>query len=222
MMPQSPNPLAPREMTSLAPVELPSDRTKKRLDQLRTSLHSDKLWNVEELCSLAWKGAEDLSGESYRSFLKALKFLSIDEINSTNSRKQTALYCACRQGHVAFVKALLGVPGIDVDKGDLSKQSTPLHVAAWAGHSDIVAMLMWMGADTEIRNFFKLTAKEEAQGDAIYVFPLLYEEGLVGILKNYPEVLELGAPDYLYGKSLIEGTVLFEITNYFLFSFFGK
>jgi len=126
---------------------------------------------VEDLCTAAWNGGD------IESFKNLLNLLSVDEINSTNSRGQTALYCASRKGSVEYVEALLNVPGVDVNKGD-AKKSTPLHVASWEEHALVSAMLVWMGADPDIKNFYKLSPKAEARGDAIYIYPILASDGL--------------------------------------------
>lgn len=63
-----------------------------------------------------------------------LNTLPVSAINSPNSRKQTALYCAARNGHVAFVDALLKVPGIDAHQGEVTRGSTPLHGTFFNSH----------------------------------------------------------------------------------------
>lgn len=114
------------------------------------NLVCDKVYTVEDLCKAAWDGGD------IDQFKQMLNFLSVDEINKTNSRGQTALvrftttsitvvtslalfnqplilitnwlkYCAARKGFVDYVEALLSVPGIDVNKGEVAKKSTPLH-----------------------------------------------------------------------------------------------
>lgn len=88
---------------------------------------------IEELCNNAWNGGD------IQDFQVLLSDMSIDAINSTNSRGQTALvptfsfrfspcqYCACRQGRQAHVETLLQIRGIDINKGETVKQGTPLH-----------------------------------------------------------------------------------------------
>jgi hypothetical protein len=79
---------------------------------------------------------------------------------------------------VAFVEALLLFPGINLNKGETAKGSTPLHgiyflgnskkiVACWSEKPDIAARLVWMGADHLCQNIYKLTPKDEARGDVI-------------------------------------------------------
>lgn len=42
---------------------------------------------------------------------------------------------------------------------------TRVLVASWEQHVLVSAMLVWMGADPEIKNFYKLSPKDEARGD---------------------------------------------------------
>lgn len=114
------------------------ERYMRAINQQRHRLLSrivcDDSYTVEDLCKAAWDGGD------IEKFKKILKFLSVDEINKTNSRGQTALvclvissvvnssqYCAARKGFVDYVEALLNVPGIDVNRGEVAKKSTPLH-----------------------------------------------------------------------------------------------
>eukprot|EP01127_Copromyxa_protea_P010368 TRINITY_DN2523_c0_g3_i1.p1 TRINITY_DN2523_c0_g3~~TRINITY_DN2523_c0_g3_i1.p1 ORF type:complete len:958 (-),score=203.98 TRINITY_DN2523_c0_g3_i1:27-2900(-) len=163
-----------------------------------TGLVMQNTYTVDDLCSAAWNGGD------IEKFQEILSFLSVDEINKTNSRGQTALYCAARQGYVDYVVALLNVPGIDLNKGEVSKKSTPLHVAGWEQHVLIVAMLLWMGADSDIKNAFKLSPKDEARGEAIFIYPILQAEGLPGIAKKMPDVLSLTPSDSTWGKMSLQ------------------
>ncbi len=52
-----------------------------------TDLLCEEVFTVEDLCGAAWEGG-DIS-----RFRRMLNFLSVEEINKTNSRGQTALVC---------------------------------------------------------------------------------------------------------------------------------
>lgn len=49
------------------------------------------------------------------------------DVNMPNSRGQTALYCACRQGYVEIVLELLKAPNINVNVQVTEHGGTPLH-----------------------------------------------------------------------------------------------
>eukprot|EP01126_Amoeba_proteus_P059895 TRINITY_DN7874_c0_g1_i7.p1 TRINITY_DN7874_c0_g1~~TRINITY_DN7874_c0_g1_i7.p1 ORF type:complete len:405 (-),score=82.66 TRINITY_DN7874_c0_g1_i7:760-1974(-) len=141
---------------------------------------------VEELTKLAWEAS------NHDRFSELLQICSLETLNGYNSRGQTALYCACRAGNLTSVVAMLSVPGIDVNKGENIRQSTPLHAAAWNEQEVITAMLLWMGADPCKLNHFKLSAKDEARGGPLFrVFPLVESEGISALTKAYPQLLQL-------------------------------
>ena len=61
---------------------------------------------IQELSRLAWEGSD------LPTFMSILQKLDPILINHQNTRGQTILYCAARNGHVAFVHELLKVqPG---------------------------------------------------------------------------------------------------------------
>eukprot|EP01125_Pyxidicula_operculata_P012900 TRINITY_DN424_c1_g4_i1.p1 TRINITY_DN424_c1_g4~~TRINITY_DN424_c1_g4_i1.p1 ORF type:complete len:1651 (-),score=500.85 TRINITY_DN424_c1_g4_i1:164-5116(-) len=99
-------------------------------------------------------------------------------INGTNSRKQSPLYCAARQGHIEIVKLLLCVPGINPNQQE-SHGSTPLHVASFTPYPNILSVLLTFGCDTNVKNFLDagLTAHNEARGESLNVWKLFFKGG---------------------------------------------
>lgn len=76
---------------------------------------------VEDFCDAAWKG-------DYQLIQRMLEHpLIADFINCPNSRGQSALYCACRRGHVQIVLYLLRSDILILDHQVESTGNTPLH-----------------------------------------------------------------------------------------------
>lgn len=69
-----------------------------------------------------------------------------NNINDFNDKGQTALYCACRQGHYEVVKLLLKNKKIQVNLKMPSHGGTALHAAAYQGHGAITAILLYSDA----------------------------------------------------------------------------
>ena len=67
---------------------------------------------------------------------------------------QPLLYQACRDGDAATVKRLLTAGGIAINAIDPDTRLTPLMLAAWHGHDDVVFMLTKAGqsADVQLQN----------------------------------------------------------------------
>lgn len=75
---------------------------------------------VQTLCDKAFAGT-DLQG-----FKQFLGLLTPQQINGKNGRGQTALYCASRENHIEFARALIQ-EGADVNLPITGLNSTPLH-----------------------------------------------------------------------------------------------
>ena len=72
-------------------------------------------------------------------------------------------YCACRDGDVDRVKALLStLSTAEIDQME-PNGSTALHAAAFYGHIDIVRLLLRKGACPTQKNKYDATAEEEAK-----------------------------------------------------------
>lgn len=111
--------------------------------------------------------------------LKAGAMIKLDEvlsiINVPNDDGETALYCACDNGHSAIVLQLLKVKSIDTQIGSMRTGLTPLHgiaifvfftltrsVACANKHAECVAMLLVCGADTRATDRSGLTPRDLA------------------------------------------------------------
>eukprot|EP01127_Copromyxa_protea_P018585 TRINITY_DN5877_c0_g1_i1.p1 TRINITY_DN5877_c0_g1~~TRINITY_DN5877_c0_g1_i1.p1 ORF type:complete len:288 (+),score=38.27 TRINITY_DN5877_c0_g1_i1:960-1823(+) len=170
----------------------------QRIQTIGSNFNVDQ---IEDLCARAW------SGSDIQAFRALLSDMSIEAINHTNTRGQTALYCACRGGHVAHVETLLQIPGIDFNKGDTKSQNTPLHAAGWGSYVPIAAMLLWMGADINKSNSHNLSPREEAQAQICSVYITLNKQGVKGLAKQYPQVLNLRS-EYAESMRRIRGGIV--------------
>ena len=93
---------------------------------------------------------------------RALDFLirlNKDLVKDKDERARTLLYIASRSGFHDLCELLLE-KGASINEVQ-STGSTPLHGAAYYGHTKIVELLLHHGAKTEIKNQFKNTALEE-------------------------------------------------------------
>uniref|UniRef100_A0A6B2L6D6 NAD(P)(+)--arginine ADP-ribosyltransferase n=1 Tax=Arcella intermedia TaxID=1963864 RepID=A0A6B2L6D6_9EUKA len=82
------------------------------------------------------------------------------------------LYSACRSGHLPIVKEL--VEGCAHINSQHSKSgSTPLHVAAYFGYTDIVEYLLSQGANPEVKNKMGLLAESEVPANRPAMLKLL-------------------------------------------------
>ena len=64
------------------------------------------------------------------------------QLNQTDRYGLTALHHAARSGDAAMAKALLAVPGIDVNAEGDAKRWTPLMAAAFEGHTAVGKLLL--------------------------------------------------------------------------------
>ncbi|XP_046578028.1 LOW QUALITY PROTEIN: uncharacterized protein LOC124285806 [Haliotis rubra] len=79
-------------------------------------------------------GERDGDGEGITQHMAA-------RINKTNTKGETALHLACMKNHIAKLKQLLAVPGVDVNAPDHAGW-TPLHEACNKGHVECVDLLL--------------------------------------------------------------------------------
>ena len=64
------------------------------------------------------------------------------EVNAKDSRKETALYYACRGGNVVILSKLLAVPGILVNERNYYNHGwSPIMEAVFRGKPDVVRMM---------------------------------------------------------------------------------
>lgn len=68
-----------------------------------------------------------------------------------NQNQQKQIIKAAKAGDVAAVRALLEADGSLVGARD-TDASTPLHCAAWKGHTEVAALLLDFGADVNAKN----------------------------------------------------------------------
>lgn len=73
------------------------------------------------------------------------------EVNAKNSHHDSVLMLACRGGNAPLVEFLLDQRADLSVKSDLESE-TPLMIAAWFGHLDVVHVLLAKGADVNSRN----------------------------------------------------------------------
>ena len=93
---------------------------------------------------------------------RALNFLirlSKDAVKDKDERARTLLYIASRSGFYDMCELLLE-KGAYINEVQ-STGSTPLHGAAYYGHTEIVELLLQHGAKNDIKNQFKNTALDE-------------------------------------------------------------
>ncbi|CAF4734403.1 unnamed protein product [Rotaria sp. Silwood2] len=87
----------------------------------------------------------------------------------------TDFYSACRIGDISMVKRLLKtLPISEINRK--TNGSTPLHVACYRGHTDIVRLLLQLdGIDISTKNDYECVAYEEAANNEIkWLFEELY------------------------------------------------
>jgi ankyrin repeat protein len=71
--------------------------------------------------------------------------------NTQNNDLQKQIIKAAKAGDAAAVRTLLETDASLVNAEDMD-ESTPLHCAAWKGHTEVVAVLLEFGADVHARN----------------------------------------------------------------------
>jgi ankyrin repeat protein len=76
------------------------------------------------------------------------------------AQRQTLLHCACKKGYFDMVRWLVVEHSANVDLVDFNGNS-PLHLAVYGGHLDIVEYLLNRGCNPHFRNRWGTTAEEE-------------------------------------------------------------
>ena len=100
----------------------------------------------------------------------------------------TALHQAARDDALAAARCLIEA-GARVDGVEIRYRCTPLHVAAWLGHVDLVLALLEAGADAMARNEFHESCVDLAKGSALICFGC---QGLVALIaREGPEAVEV-------------------------------
>lgn len=144
---------------------------------------------VSELTNAIWDGEMEHSKILLQNpHMKRL-------INVPNDRGQTALFCAARQGHADLVLALFAVPGLDINAQSVDHGSTPLHAASYNCFENIVAILIYRGANINVKNKMGLTAKAEARGAAIEVYQNFQQLTKQQLEQKYPLIKNVTAAD---------------------------
>lgn len=111
---------------------------------------------TEYLCNECWNGNLD-------AVIALLPQLSPLGVNGFNSRGQTALYLASRQGNAPIVLALLNFDGFDSLNTQMTGHgSTAAHAACSFGHAAVLALLLTARTSLAIVNSLGLTARQEA------------------------------------------------------------
>eukprot|EP01125_Pyxidicula_operculata_P002417 TRINITY_DN1228_c1_g3_i2.p1 TRINITY_DN1228_c1_g3~~TRINITY_DN1228_c1_g3_i2.p1 ORF type:complete len:932 (-),score=264.33 TRINITY_DN1228_c1_g3_i2:90-2885(-) len=137
---------------------------------------------AEEFCKACFTGDLQLVNKTVDSGK-----VTPAQINCRNSRGQTAIYCAARNGHEEIVKRLLEIDGIDVNLQE-KHGSTPLHAASFGPFPRILSLLLSYGCDVNIRNYMNeldnegshvqgFTAREESKGECKSVWKIFAEGG---------------------------------------------
>lgn len=74
---------------------------------------------------------------------------------------------------------------------DLSLLVINVSAASYGDRPVCVALLISAGADCNLRNSHGLSPKQEARGAALDVYMIYQNQGLPGLMKAYPIVLQL-------------------------------
>ena len=81
-------------------------------------------------------------GRSHEEVVDLLLVQPGIEVNAKDSRKETALYYACRGGNVVILSKLLAVPGILVNERNYYNHGwSPIMEAVFQGKPDVVRMM---------------------------------------------------------------------------------
>eukprot|EP01127_Copromyxa_protea_P012211 TRINITY_DN3157_c0_g2_i2.p1 TRINITY_DN3157_c0_g2~~TRINITY_DN3157_c0_g2_i2.p1 ORF type:complete len:1021 (+),score=177.01 TRINITY_DN3157_c0_g2_i2:24-3065(+) len=137
-------------------------------------------------------GNKDLVAAAWHGDLESVrKLLSPENVNKPNARGQSALFCACRQGHSNVVLEILNFPGVNIDYQVPEHGGTALHAAVFVAHQEIIALLLAKGVNEEVANKVGITARQEAGEKPKQIFKLFDEEGVQGLTKQFPILSQL-------------------------------
>ena len=81
--------------------------------------------------------------EGHSKVVQLLLTIKEIQINQALNDGRTPLWQACLNGHLEVVQVLLTKEGIDTNKD--WKETTPLAIAKWKGHTEIVNLLQQHG-----------------------------------------------------------------------------
>ncbi|CAL1531971.1 unnamed protein product [Lymnaea stagnalis] len=123
---------------------------------LNPSVHQ----TLDELAFEKGIWASALAGDNADVELKLMRGRGSD-VNNVDKSGYTALHYACRNGHIKVCRTLLSYKA-DVNVATIASKATPLHRAAYMGHSQIVSLLMTHGADPKAIDCDGMTALHKA------------------------------------------------------------
>jgi len=91
--------------------------------------------------------------DQFSNLLDAYDISKINEMCVLDGKKRTLFYCVCRSGRADFVLRMVKIPSISVTGAqDMESGSSPLHVASWYGHVDVIIILLFKDADPDAKN----------------------------------------------------------------------
>lgn len=102
---------------------------------------------------------------------------------------ETPLYTAAKTNAFTCMIELLQIPShtLDVNQQSVADhQSTALHAASFKGFSIPVALLLSKGGNPSILNAAKMTARQEARGEAVDVYSAYRSGGIPALISKYP------------------------------------
>lgn len=131
------------------------------------------------------------------------------DVNQADAFGGTPLYHAARNGHADIVRAILALPGIDIEKtGD---GYTPLMAASLFGHTDVVRMLLAAGANVNYTSPEGYTALTVADNRAVksILREAMNAVPVAVIAEDLPEMLvPANQDDAISAEAIENGTVM--------------
>jgi ankyrin repeat protein len=89
------------------------------------------------------------------------------DVNQTDKRGYTPLGIAAYHGNVEMVRCLVTDLGADVNQADNRESHTPFMTAALRAHTDVLKVLVELGADSNLVEEAALTASSLAAQDGL-------------------------------------------------------